>query len=348
MRRSTLLISIALMLAVVAAACGSAVLGPAAEPPAPTPFPTVTVEAEDSGNAGADSGASDAGSFEESLADPAVRQCLEEQLGESFDPESVGPGGDLFGRLGFSELAVLEECGVDVSGGFGTAFGGRRDGGAFGGGGGGGGAGGGAGAGAFTPESQECLAELLGEDFTGGFGGFGGRGDGDQPRGGQFGGGIGDEFAAAFEECGIDFGDGGGFGGFADRGAGGRGFGGGTFGGGDIQECLIELLGPDGLQSLRNADGPPSEELLDAFDQCGGAIPVEPDGGIGDGADPLPIEPTPTPIPASDLAIEVLSCLAGELEPADLAAVVIATSAGDLTELSDEALAALATCGFES
>ena len=342
MRRSTLLISIALMLAVVAAACGSADPRPAAEPPAPTPFPTVTVEAEDSGNAGADSGASDAGSFEESLADPAVRQCLEEQLGESFDPESVGPGGDLFGRLGPAELAMLEECGVDVSGGFGTAFGGRRGGGAFGGG------GGGAGAGAFTPESQECLAELLGEDFAGGFGGFGGRGDGDQPRGGQFGGRIGDEFAAAFEECGIDFGGDTGFGGFTGRDSGGRGFGGGTFGGGAIQECLTELPGPDALLSLRNPDSPPSQELLDAFEQCSSRIPLEPGGGIGDGAVPPPIEPTATPVPASDLAIEVLACLSRELDSTELAAVVIATSAGDITELSDEALAALATCGFES
>jgi hypothetical protein len=269
-------------------------------------------------NAGADAGvaAGGAGSFQESLGDPAVRECIEEQLGQSFDPESVGRGGDLFGRLGPAELAMLEECGVDVSEGFGTAFGGRRGGGAF----------GGAVGVRSLPETQECLAELLGEDFTRG---FTRRDDDGQPREGLFGPGIGDEFSAAFEECGLDFG-------------------GGPFGGGVIQKCLTELLGPDALLSLRNPDSPPSQELLDAFEQCSSPIPLLPGGGIGDGAVPPPIELTATPVPASDLAIEVLVCLSRELDSTELAAVVIATRAGDLTELSDEALAALATCGFES
>jgi hypothetical protein len=155
-------------------------------------------------------------------------------------------------------------------------------------------------------------------------------------------------FSAAFEECGLDFGGDTGFGGFTERDSGGRGFGGGTFGGGAIQECPTELLVPDALLSLRNPDSPPSQELLDAFEQCSSPIPLLPGGGIGDGAVPPPIEPTATPVPASDLAIEVLVCLSRELDSTELAAVVIATRAGDLTELSDEALAALATCGFES
>ncbi len=93
---------------------------------------------------------------------------------------------------------------------------------------------------------------------------------------------------------------------------------------------------------------PPSQELLDAFEQCSSPIPLELDGGIGDGAVPPPIEHTATQVPASDLAIEVLAYLSRELDSTELAAVVITTNAGDFTELSDEALAALATCGFES
>jgi hypothetical protein len=69
--------------------------------------------------------------------------------------------------------------------------------------------------------------------------------------------GIGAEFSAAFEECGLDFGGDTGFGGFTERDSGGRGFGGGTFGGGAIQECPTELLVPDALLSLRNPDSPP-------------------------------------------------------------------------------------------
>ncbi|MCH7972214.1 MAG: hypothetical protein IH960_14420, partial [Chloroflexi bacterium] len=268
MRRNTLLISIAVIPAVIAVACGSSESKPAAEPPTPTPtstpVPTATVQAE---NESAGPGAPGAG--QASLADPAVRECLEEQLGQSFDPESFGPGGDLFGRLGLQELAMLESCGVDVSGGFGGAFGGF----------------GGGGAGAFTPEALECLTERLGEDFAGGFGGFGGRDGGGQSGGTPFGGGLGEDFTAALEECGVDFGEGG-FGGFGGFGGGG-GFGGrggaGGFGDASIQGCLTELLGADVLDQLRASGGGFSPELQEAFRQCSGPIPTEPDGGIGDG-----------------------------------------------------------------
>jgi hypothetical protein len=225
-------------------------------------------------------------------------------------------------------------------------FGGRRGGGGFGGGGGGGGA--------FTPEVQACLTEQLGEDFAGG---FGGREGGGQRGEGGFLGGLGEDFTDALEECGVDLAEDGfgGFGGFGGRGGdGGGGFRGGAggFGNGSLQECLTELLGADALSQLRNPESGPSPELLEAFQQCGGPIPVEPDGGTGAGAGPIPIvpsgEPTATPVPASDLAVEDLACLAGELDPSALASVVIATSSGDLSELSDEVLAAMKTCGVGS
>jgi len=104
----------------------------------------------------------------------------------------------------------------------------------------------------------------------------------------------------------------------------------------ETQECLAELLGEDftGGFTRRDDSGQSREGLFGA--------------GIGDGAVTPPIEPTATPVPASDLTIEVLAYLSRELDSTELAAVVIATNAGDLTELSDEALAALATWGFES
>lgn len=358
MRRNTLLISIALMLTVIAAACGSAESKPAAEPPTPTttPVPTVVVQAVDE-NAGAGTGADAAGTGRASIFDPAVQECLAEQLGEVFDPDSGGLGRDLFGRLGSEEFtAALETCSVDTSAGLGGALD------AFGGGGFGGGGGG-----AFTPEALACLTEQLGEDFAGGFGGFGGRDGGrdggGQPGGTPFGGGLGEDFTAALEECGIDLGEGGfggfgGFGGGGGRGGFGGGFGGrggtGGFGDPSIQECLIELLGADALDQLRASGGGFSPELQEAFRQCGGAIPTETDSVIGGGAGPITPdsdsseEPTATPVPASDLAIDVLTCLAAELDPVELAGVVIATTSGDLSELSDEVLAVLQTCGFES
>ncbi len=331
MRRSTLLISIALMLAVIAAACGSAESKPTAEPSTATPEPTLESQAGDEGVEA---------TGRASFADPAVQECLAEQLGGDFDPESGEIGRGLFGRLGSGELAMLEACGVDVSGGFGSAFGGfsdRRGGGGF---------------GAFPTEVQECLTEQLGEDFADGTttGGRDGGFLGDRALGG----GTGDDFTAALEACGVESGDGG-FGGFGGL------LGGGGRGGprdGSFQECLTGLLGADAFELLRNPTGGAPPELAEAFEQCSGSNSIEPDGGIGDGAGAVPVDPdsvpdsseipTATPVPASELSIEQLTCLSGELDAAALVSVVIATSSGDLSELSDEALAALKTCGVES
>lgn len=342
MRRSTLLISIALMLAVIAVACGTTESKPAADPP--TPIPTVVMQADDEG------GSTEAVN-RASLADPAVQECLADQLGESVDAESGRFGRGFFGSGGSEEFnTALEACGVEPGTAFGGAFGGS-----------GGGRGFGGIAGALTTEVQECLTEQLGEDFasglTGRFGGrFGGSDDHDDEgqSGGSglsgSGGGVpNDDFTAALEACGVGSGDGG-FGGF-----GGGLFGGGGRGGlrdGSFQECLTDLLGADALELLRNPTGGGPPELAEAFEQCSGPIPIEPDGGIGDGAGPIPVdpadEPTATPIPVSDLSIEQLTCLSGELDAAALVSVVIATSSGDLSELSDEALVALETCGVES
>jgi hypothetical protein len=283
-----------------------------------------------------------------------VRECISEQLGEDFDPESPDFGRSLLGRLGSDELAILEACGLDVSGGFGGARRvpgeGRTDGGfgAFGGIG---------GLGALAdPEIQECLTGELGEDFELDFGSRGDDGSG-QRGSGFTAGGFGEEFTTALEKCGVNF-AGGDFARGA-RGGSGRQDGGG-FAGGALQECLADLLGADALQSLRNPTGQPPEGFQEALEQCGGGIPipVEPDGGIGDGDGPIPDgpipedpvvdEPTATAIPVSDLTVEQLRCLSGELEPAALTSVVIATSSGDLTSLSDEILVALKTCGIES
>lgn len=397
MRTRSLLLSIVLMLAVLATACESAAAKPTAEPPTPTPVPTVTPEAEDTGaNL----------NIREALADPTVLECLSEQIGASFDPESGAIGPELLGRLGGGEFELLAECGVDVSEGFGFA----TDASVF-----------------DDPAVLECLASELGEDidirmlqralFSGGLSEeltlafdacgveqvdrlagddvFGGRGEPGGPGGRLFGGGsfvdpevqaclteqlgedfaegfggeANEEFTAALEACGINFGDSGGGGMFRFGGDGGFGdsdsgiFGGGRRGDGGrggfgvdgaILECLTNELGSDALLQLRNPEGPPSDEILAVLEKCGGviAVPVEPDGGIGDGAGPIPVEPlaepTATPIPTSDLSIEQLTCLAGALEPAALASVVIATSSGDLSGLTDEATAALATCGVES
>ena len=350
MRRKTLLISIALMLASVAVACGSTAAKPTAEPPPPTSTPVATEvptavaqsEGENAGSRADDTEGAVAGGA--SVDDLAVQACLAAELDVTLDPDSGRLGPDVFQNLSTEEFAAaLETCGVDANAGFGSAlggFGGRQGGGRLGG-------------GAFTPEVQECLTEQLGEDFAGG---FGGRGGGGQPGGGGgaggFLGGLGEDFTAALEECGVDFGEGGfgGFGGFGERGGDGGGFRGGAggFGDGSLQECLTELLGADALASLRNSDGGPSPELLEAFQQCGGPIPVEPDGGTGAGAGALPVDPTATPIPVTDLTVEQLTCLSRELDPTDLAGVVIATSSEDLSELADEVLAALKACGVES
>jgi hypothetical protein len=121
-------------------------------------------------------------------------------------------------------------------------------------------------------------------------------------------------------------------------------------GDGSFQECLTEALGEDALLQLRNPDGPPSAELQEALQECGNvvAIPVEPGSDTGDDADPVLAEPTATPIPVSELTVEQLTCLSNELEPADLASAVVATSSGNLSEISDTVLAALQTCGVGS
>ena len=327
--RSFLLISIAIMITVVAAACESPASKPIAEPDPPTPIPTIVIEAE--------SEAEEVGSrvgVREALADPEVLACLLEEMGEDA-LDDLGQGSGI--GLGEEWVAAFDKCGVG-SGDGATQFGGRRGGGAR--------PGGGIAGGAFAdPEVQECLSTELGEDFGSEGGGI---------FGDLAGGGLSEELTAAFEECGIDFagGFGGRLGGGGFGGGGGRGgFGVGGFGGdGSFQECLTEALGADALLQLRNPDGPPSAELQEAHQECGSAvaIPVEPDGGIGDGAGPPPIEPTATPIPVSDLTYVQLTCLSGELEPGDLAVAVVATSSGDISKVSDTVLAALQTCGFGS
>ena len=387
--RSSLLISIAIMIAAVAAACDSPASKPTAEPDPPTPIPTVTTE---TGSTTEDSAANTntggvtrfGGGFVGSgLADPEVRACLTEEMGEdalddlgqgsgiglseewvaAFEKCGVASGGrgiadpevraclteemgedalDNLGQgsgvgLGEEWVAAFEKCGIGFGDGA-TPFGGGR--------GGGGRLGGGfAGGGAFAnPEVQECLSAELGEDFGS---------DGSGIFGGFTGGGLSEELTAAFEECGIDlaggFGGrlgGGGFGG----GGGGRGGFGGLGGDGSFQECLTEALGEDALLQLRNPDGPPSTEVQEALQECGNvvAIPVDPSSGDSDGDDLVTEEPTATPIPVSDLTVEQLTCLSGELEPGDLAGAVVATSSGDLSKVSDTVLAALQTCGVGS
>ena len=386
--RSSLLISIAIMIAMVAAACDSPASKPTAEPDPPTPIPTVTIEVEDStanANMGRQ-GISEAGvqeclagklgfeidqttglfdrglltevdaadlaaAFEtcgveqggrptggvgrlggglvgSGIADPEVRACLIEEMGEDA-LDNIGQGSGI--GLGEEWVAAFEKCGVD-SGDRATQFGGRR-----------GPGGGGFAGGAFVdPEVQECLTAELGEDFGSSDGGI---------FGGLTGGGLSEELTAAFEECGIDLsaGFGGRLGGVR-RGLGGGGGFGGLGGDGSFQECLTEALGEDALLQLRNPDGPPSAELQEALQECGNvvAIPVEPGSDTGDDADPVLAEPTATPIPVSELTVEQLTCLSNELEPADLASAVVATSSGNLSEISDTVLAALQTCGVGS
>ncbi|MEE8046888.1 MAG: hypothetical protein V3T49_08610, partial [Dehalococcoidia bacterium] len=228
--------------------------------------------------------------------------------------------------------AAFGLCGVEQGGDRGGQFGGGF-----------------VGTGIGDPAVRECLNEQLGDDFADAFGGAGGGRDGS----GLIGGGLPEGFAAALEECGVDVAAGGFGGGFGGRGGGFRGEGPGGFGGdGSFQECLTDLLGPDAFDLLRNPTGDdPSDELREALEECGGgiAIPVEPGGGIGDGAGPITIDPaaeaTAVPIPVSELTIEQLTCLSDKLDPADLASAVVATSSGDLSQIPDEILAALQTCG---
>ena len=328
--RSSLLISIAIMIAVVAAACDSPASKPTAEPDPPTPIPTVTTETEST----TEDSAASTNTGGRGFADPEVRACLTEEMGEdALDNLGQGSG------VGLAEewIAAFEKCGLG-SGDGATLFGGRGGGGRLG--------GGFAGGGAFAnPEVQECLTAELGEDFGSG---------GSAIFGGFTGGGLSEELTAAFEECGIDlaggFGGRLGGGGFGGGNEGGRGGFGGLVGDGSFQECLTEALGEDALLQLRNPDGPPSVEVQEALQECGNvvAIPVESGSGDSDGDDLVTEEPTATPIPVSDLTIEQLTCLSGELEPGDLAGAVVATSSGDLSKVSGTVLAALQTCGVVS
>jgi len=333
--RSSLLISVAIMIAVVTAACDSPASKPTAEPDPPTPIPTVTAEAESL----AEDSTANINPGRQDIAGVEVQECLAGELGFDIDPTTGLFDRGLLREVDAADLAtVFEKCDV-AQGDRAAPFGGRR------------GQGGGFAGGAFAdPEVQECLAAELGEDFASSDGGI---------FGGLTGGGLSEELTAAFEECGIDFS--GGFGGRLGGGGfggGGAGFGGGGRGGfggdGSFQECLTEALGEDALLQLRIPEGPPSEELQEALQECGNAvvIPVEPESGSGEGAGPVPgepaAEPEATPVPVSDLTVEQLICLSSELEPADLARVVVATSSGDLSTLSDAVLPALTKCDVGS
>ena len=335
--KSTLLVSIAIMIAVVAAACDTAAAKPTAEPP--TPIPTV----DSASNSAADESEGESagrirapgdrtGTSAANIDDPEVQECLAGELGIDLSESE------------FDLTALRQLDPTDTSAAFvacGAEFG--RPGGA------GGilGGGGFVGGGFADPEIRECLIEELGEGALDNLGQGSGLG-------------LDPESLAAFEACGLNFGDGGGggsrFGGREGAFGGDSGiFGGGQRGGfgadGSFQECLIGELGEDALGLLRNAGGAPSDELQAALEKCGTSIsiPVDSDGGIGDGAGPIPIEPleepTATAIPVSDLTIEQLTCLSSELDSSALASAVIATSSGDLSEIPDEILAALQTCG---
>jgi hypothetical protein len=317
--RSTFLICIALMIAVIAAACDTAADKPTAE--SPTAVPPVASQDVDTDTTL---------SLIDAFTDSEVRQCLSEQLGDRFDDDLGAVGPELLSRFGPRELAVLESCGVDIPGALGGNVGAAS---------------------LDDPEVQECLAGQLGMDLS--------AGEFDltvlrelEPT----------DIAAAFEACGAEFGrpgagggilgDGGGLFGGGQRGAGRGGFAGGA--GGDILECLTEELGEDPLALLRDPIGMPPADFQAALEKCGAgiAIPIEPNDSAGDGTGPIPIEPitepTATSIPVSELTIEQLTCLSGELDPSDLAVAVVATSAGDISEISDELLAVLQVCGVGS
>ncbi len=321
-KRTTALISIVLMVAVVATACGGTAPKPTAEPPTPTAVPTVaptpsTSQAGDSANGTANT-------RQAAISAEAVQVCLAEELGldisDGFDRSLLR---EVDGEL---LTAAFGACGAEQGGRppGGGDFLGRLADGPFG-----------------DPVVQECLTEELGEDFGADFSGGGGFG-------------ISEELTAALDECGVDIaGLLGTFGGAL--GGGGRGgIGGGARGGfgdvGSFQRCLTEELGEGALDLLRNPTRTPNPELQEALAKCGAAIanPVESGGGIGDGAGPITIEsavePSATSIPESELTIEQLTCLSGELDPADLANAVIATSSGDVSEITDDVLAALQTC----
>ena len=251
----------------------------------------------------------------DAFTDSEVLQCLSERFGDRFDDDLGAIGPELLSRFGPRELAILEACGVDIAGALGGTVGADS---------------------LDDPEVQECIAGQLGMDLS----------DGEfdltvlrqtEPR----------DIAGAFEACGTEFGRPGGGG---QRGAVRGGFAGGA--GGDILECLTEELGEDALTLLRDPSSLATADFQDKLEKCraGIAIPIEPNDSTVDGTGPIPIEPTtePTAIPVSELTIEQLTCLSGELNPSDLAAAVVATSAGDISEISDELLAVLQVCGVGS
>lgn len=331
--RSTLLASIAIMIAIVAAACDTAAEKPDAEPP--TPIPTVVSESsqtsddevpaqsEDRIRAPGDRG----GTGSANIADLEVQQCLAGELGIDLSASDL----DLTVLRQLDPVATsaaFVACGVEF--GRPVGAGGILGGGGF------------IGGGFADPEIIECLIGELGEDALDNLGQ--GSGLGLEP-----------ESLAAFEACGLNFGDGSSGFQFGGRD---RTFGGGqrgAFGGdGSLQECLIVELGEEALSLLRNPDRTPSAELQTAFEKCnsGTTVPVETDGGIDDGAGLITIpsseEPAATQIPVSELTIDQLTCLSGVLDSSDLASAVIATSSGDLSEIPDEILAALQTCSVGS
>jgi hypothetical protein len=323
--RSTLLISIALMIAVVAAACDSVADKPTAEPEPPTAVPTIVdsqsldVSGETTGRTRPD-GTNTAAAF----SDPEVQECLAGELGIESSEFDIGALRQLDPT---NTAAAFEACGAEFGrpGGGGGILGG----------------GGFVGSGIADPEIRECLTGILGEDALDNLGQ--GSGLGLKP-----------ESLAAFEECGLNFGDGGTatFGGGGGLfGGGQRGEGRGGFAGGGLDlECITAELGEDAITLLRNPEGASQADLQQALEACGGVIALTNEVDPVTGS--IPIEPaflpTATSIPVSDLTIEQLTCLSSELEPSDLAAAVVATSAGDLSDISDELLAALQTCGVGS
>ena len=317
--RSTFLICIALMIAVIAAACDTAAESPTAE--SPTAVPPVASQ---------DVNTDTTLSLIDVFTNSEVLQCLSEKLGDRFDDDLGAVGPELLSRFGPRELAVFESCGVDIAGARGGNVGAVS---------------------LDDPEVQECLAGQLGIDLSAGEFNLTALRE-LEPK----------DIAAAFEACGTELGRpgagggilGGGLGlfGGGQRVAGRGGFAGGA--GGDILECLTEELGEDPLTLLRDPTGGPPADFQAVLEKCGTriAIPIEPNNSAGDGRAPIPIEPitepTATSIPVSELTIQQLTCLSDEVDPSDLAAVVVATSAGDISEISDELLAVLQECGVGS
>ena len=235
--RSSLLISIAIMIALVAAACDSPASKPTAEPDPPTPIPTVTTEpastTEDS-TANADTG-------RQGVADRQVQECLAGELDLDIDPTTGLFDRGLLTEVDAADLAAaFASCGVEQGG---RPTGGGRLGGGF------------VGSGIADPEVRACLTEEMGEDALDDLGQDSGIG-------------LGEEWVAAFEKCGVE--------------QGGRPTGGGgAFGDPEVQECLTVELGDDfGGEAggiFGGFTGGFSEELTAAFEECG----IDLSGGFG-------------------------------------------------------------------